>query len=448
MWSGLDSDVEPVASFMKARFDLPEELQESASCPIPFLGQDKIDQLTAVLAEANPGYEETVLAFAAITPRKIAHKHDWTHQMGYAMSLPELTKLRDAAQFLRLQVMLAPRNRELLIRNNRAMIALRDCAFHGESMLCLLFGGLIEKLRLSTLCVTIPHMAHPADEWEKLLGDDPDFSRLVINQLGHELVLFENCTDYLLDNKWKPHEKKEDLFFLGDDVDQFLWPRDYLTYVCEIDNGIALDHTRKTIMLLLETPPDLAKIWETDKDTTRLAYSRVAMLSMLMLSGSSKSIWKILATHDLRHMARLSRLAFEYRAKTGAFPEDLTALSKDRLDFFHHAPLLVETDHTIPTPPSPSVAMYGAPSDALFDGLDEDGSDGWESDENTGRDSDENGGNVASGENEKNADAGAEAERNSFRYFRISAEDPAVTDAHGFPFALGLEIMIPYSVVE
>ena len=160
--SGMQPEEEPLASFLKAEsFKKPEMLNDISSFDlIPTLEQEKINQLVLELNEKAPGYEETIFAFTAAQPRKIAHKIDWENESAYSLLLPELEKLSAAARFLVLQIYVAPQDRERVIRNNTALTALRDWALKGENLISMLVGFIVrtskdlsDRLSVNLICL-------------------------------------------------------------------------------------------------------------------------------------------------------------------------------------------------------------------------------------------------------------------------------------------------------
>ena len=122
--SGMNPDQEPLASFLKANsLKEPAMLNDVKTYDeISSFEQEKLRQLSDELNEKNPGYEKIILEFTAVTPQKVAHKHDWQNESAASILLPELSKLRNAARFLALQMHAAPQNKELAMRNNASMI--------------------------------------------------------------------------------------------------------------------------------------------------------------------------------------------------------------------------------------------------------------------------------------------------------------------------------------
>ncbi len=78
-------------------------------------------------------------------------------------------------------------------------------------------------------------------------------------------------------------------------------------------------------------------------------------------------------------MANLARLAFEYRAKNGVFPESLDALTDDCTDSIYHHPLRYEShydfENTLGKPPIHVPGIYGPSVDEIEEWLNSENGD-------------------------------------------------------------------------
>ncbi len=345
--SGLDPSTEPLASFLKAAFNLPNQQDLTEYEVIPTLGKERIDQLAKELYETNPGFEETVFAFTATKPQKIAHHHDWDNKPAMGMLLPELSQLRLAARLLQLQIAIDPRDKAKLARNNDALIALRDCALQGDTLISRLVGGAIENIRIRTLCSTLPYLSYTENEWQQLLGGELAWNRLVALAFVDELGMYEDIKECVLAKRVSMGDlagEEEDLTAL-----QSFFPQDYLLLMFEIDNNFALRTYRLTIELSQETFPEMAEL-DKLKDSVRTAMESGCLLSAMMMPALSKAMARLISLHDMRRMACLAHQVFDYKAKNGTFPESLALLSDDIHDVIKHKPFLLETSFDLDEP--------------------------------------------------------------------------------------------------
>ncbi len=338
--SGIGFSKEPLASFMKIEPIESHEFEMIDTGAVHGLDPARHDKLASEFASANRDYEKALLAFTDSKPQKIAHTLDWENEPIASMRLPELSKLRDAASFLMKQIALEPTNRELLIRNNEAMVALRDCALHGDLIISVLVGNAIESFRISALCSTLPYLSFTDEEWDQLLGDEQDGFQLVANAIAMEATGFEDIKDYTLTDLTSNSEKND---LLAWEIKPRFIPKNLIAYLFEFDYGYALGCFKRQIEFLLEDTCDFNKIDKDAEDSEAMARARGYVLTAMLMPAYAKSANTIVRMQDKRRMANLARQVFAYRAKNGAFPESLDAITDDCLDSINHYPFRLET---------------------------------------------------------------------------------------------------------
>ena len=343
--SGMKPDQEPLASFLKEdSFKEPDMLKDVTTYDvIPSFEQEKLRQLSTELDEKYSGYERIILEFTAVTPQKVAHKHDWANESAASILLPELGKLRRATRFLALQMHAAPQNRELAMRNNASMIAIRDWALNDDILISFLVGIAIESTRLHALCSTLPYIKYTDAEWEQLLGKAPDWNISLANSYGCEASFYENVKDYCLKYAWKNARglKKNS----GDDILELprFVPMNICTLLFEKDNSYALEGYKRLIEISLKTPHNYKELEQMTESSAKTAKKDMLILSAMLLPAVDKVIMKTDTINDLRRIANLARLVIEHDRKNGALPASLDLISDDCKDSISCNPFLFET---------------------------------------------------------------------------------------------------------
>ena len=341
--SGLEYDKEPLASFMTATMKYSERLQNIKDELIPNLEQDEKNLLIAELHKVNPGYEKVILTFTDAEPQKIAHKHNWTEESAASILLPELSKLRAATRFLALQIYVSPRNKEIVARNNSAMMVLRDWALHGDTTISVLVGIAIEASRIKALCSTLPNIEYTDDEWKQFLAKEPDWNHLAARVYGHELGFYENIKNFVLKYAIVPQKSYEIKALLDVDVKPRLVPLNFITLLFEIDNKFALHYFKREIMLALEEQHNYAEMEKQEDSISNVAHQHGCLLSAMLLPAISSATKKIDSIKDLRRMAILAHKVMEYKRQNGILPESLELISNDLLDSIDHNPFCLKT---------------------------------------------------------------------------------------------------------
>ena len=344
--SGMKPDQEPLASFLKmASFETPAMLNDVKTFDvIPSFEQEKLRQLSSELNEKHSEYEKIILEFTAITPQKVAHKHDWANESAASILLPELGQFRRAARFLALQMHANPQNKELAMRNNASVIAIRDWALNDDMLICCLVGVAIESIRLHALCSTLPYIKYTDAEWEQLLGKAPDWDRILANSYGCEASFYENIKDYCLKYVWKNAKGFRNKFGADNilELPRFV-PMNICTLLFEKDYSHALENFKRLIELSIGTPHNYKELEQMDESFTKTARKDMLILSAMLLPAVENCIRKIDSIKDLRQIANLARQVIEYDKKNGALPASLDLISKDCKDSISCNPFLFET---------------------------------------------------------------------------------------------------------
>ena len=186
MTEGITFEQEPLKSLMVVgKIDVPSFRFEKSSVKI----RKAYDDICKEHAEAISALRNAV----KMSPQSISHP--WNDEP-YSIELPELKACRQAAQFLALEIMANPGRKDIIAKDNDAMMNLRDWMLKNPMLISYFVGMAIEAIRLNAICFSLEQTEYDAAEWSRLLGDTIRWDYGLACAFVEEALAHDCASDY------------------------------------------------------------------------------------------------------------------------------------------------------------------------------------------------------------------------------------------------------------
>jgi len=323
--SGFSLEDEPLKSLIAS-------CQQIEKAPIRSLRADTSPEDVHALYEqyvaANGEFVQHLEAWLRLPMQPIAHP--WSDSSVASILLPELQGFRDGAAFLTLKLRTHVAAPEVIRQCNRSLELLRDELLCGEFLISAMVGCRIEKMRIATLATTLACRRWTCEEWQELLGPEPDWSVLATQSLANELNAYDSYAELLWDNPLSYYQ------LMGGEppFHARLWKasgpgRTIIRYIGHHDRHFATHYFRKLAEWCHTTPHSHEQLLRLQEEIHEGSRQRFALLSSALLPTLTIAPTKFDEAHDLRRLAELAWKIMEYRHDhDGQLPETLDFLDE------------------------------------------------------------------------------------------------------------------------
>lgn len=331
---GIQVDAEPLASLVA---NAPKTGVVSWN---PLMNSAECRRDAEAFRQANPEFLRSLDAFLALPVRGIGHVK--TDDMIYSILLPELVPLRNAAQYMAVELAASADDRTKVLACNCKLERLRDWLLGDSFMISKLVAVAVEKKRLQVLAVPLAAGTLTESDWSRILAPKVNWEAQFADSFGEEATAFQSIYEFLCR-----------LHGLGEAASMFLEsptliPRSRMmlpieaTVYFQRDYRFALGKFRETLDLLLDrklTPSE--RIHRLDRSESNLVSRRHLLSSMLLPAWKSFGV-RMVSMEEYRRMAVTAVAVEAYRKENGKLPESLDFLPEVPLDLVNNQPFLYQ----------------------------------------------------------------------------------------------------------
>ncbi len=332
---GIPIDAEPLASLIA---NAPK--QDGIVSWNPLMSAAECRRDAEAFRQANPEFLRSLDAFLALPVRGIGHVK--TDDMIYSILLPELVPLRNAAQYMAVELAASADDRTKVLACNCKLERLRDWLLGDSFMISKLVAVAVEKKRLQVLAVPLAAGTLTESDWSRILAPKVNWEAQFADSFGEEATAFQSIYEFLCR-----------LHGLGEAASMFLEsptliPRSRMmlpieaTVYFQRDYRFALGKFRETLDLLLDrklTPSE--RIHRLDRSESNLVSRRHLLSSMLLPAWKSFGV-RMVSMEEYRRMAVTAVAVEAYRKENGKLPESLDFLPEVPLDLVNNQPFLYQ----------------------------------------------------------------------------------------------------------
>lgn len=254
--------------------------------------------------------------------------------------------MRETARYFAWQMQCSPADKKIIAGCNLKLQNLRDCCLNSNSFIYHLTGAAIESMRLQSLTATLQFNDINENEFNTLLGKEPDWQEKFRHSYGDELTHMESLIKYILSSPDASY------IFLNRNIPHHL--KIYLAI-----NYAAFAEKTKNIINISngsDTPSEkLKKLKENDK--------RTGLWLCDMFGPAPDTAYKrFIQMNDMRTMAQCAFKIIDYRRKNGSLPDNLNFLPHILQDSIYGKKFIYEKG---------VIKLYDTPFDGFILSIDE-----------------------------------------------------------------------------
>ncbi len=328
--SGESVEKEPLKSLMKHNADINmDEFPQSTA-----KASETSEKHAAFIAK-HSDFIDAVRKTMERPPHHVAHK--WLDDI-YSIIMPELSAFRNAARFLSMDMKANAGDRKLIASRNNELMKFRDCMLENTLFISRIVGIAIESIRLDALAFTLTRQEYTQQEFENLLGEQPDWKLFQARSILDEALSHEGVKDYLLSNPFN----LENLGGGDGGTTRLMHAVGgfYTLFVnwLDVDLLCGWRFAERDINYALAEKRSYSDIEESDIKTADEMKLEGALLSMMLWPSIIRALRKMDNIMDQRRMALLAWRVMDYRRKNGDLPESLEALGEVPVDSIEGRP--------------------------------------------------------------------------------------------------------------
>lgn len=332
---GIPIDAEPLASLIA---NAPK--QDGIVSWNPLMSAAECRRDAEAFRQANPEFLRSVDAFLALPARGIGHRSP--DGMLASILLPELGPLRNAAQYLAVELAASADDRAKVLECNDKLERLRDRLLADSFMISKLVAVAVEKIRLEVLAVPLAAGTLTESDWSRILAAKVDWEAQVVDSLGEEATGFLSLYEFLT----RGHGLGEAVSMLAESPvpmsrGRMMLPIEATVYF-QRDYRFALGRYRETLDVLLDrklTPPE--RVHRLDRIESK-PVGRRHLLSSMLIPAWKGFYTRLVSIQDYRRMVVVAVAVEAYRKAHGKLPDSLDFLPEIPLDGVNNQPFIYQ----------------------------------------------------------------------------------------------------------